>query len=127
MLSINVARAIIVAGIVAFEMSSRVPWKRKCTRAAPAHPDWPESLSHDLDSGFGSHLLRVLANPVAERLSELRIVEDPDLPLVDDVIPSAKQIFGNVPKISIWSQQPNTPAISPACRSVISSAPTQAS
>jgi hypothetical protein len=36
----------------------------------------------DFDSGFGSHLLRVLTNPVAERLGELRIVEYPDLPLV---------------------------------------------
>ena len=36
----------------------------------------------DLDSRFDRHLLRVLANPVAERLGELRIVEYPDLPLV---------------------------------------------
>jgi hypothetical protein len=31
----------------------------------------------------------------------------------NDVIPPAKQIFGNVPKISIRSQHPNTPAICP--------------
>jgi hypothetical protein len=38
----------------------------------------------DLDSRFGSRLLRVLANPVAEWLGKLRIVENPDLPLLQE-------------------------------------------
>jgi hypothetical protein len=36
----------------------------------------------DLDAGLGRRLLRVLPNPVAEWLGELRIVEYPDLPFV---------------------------------------------
>src|SRR5581483_4424270 len=36
----------------------------------------------DLDSRFSSHLLRVLANPVAVWLGELWIVQYPDLPFV---------------------------------------------
>ena len=50
------------------------------------HPVFlPEvSLADELDpdTRFGRHLLRVLTNPVAEWLGKLRIVEYPDLPLV---------------------------------------------
>src|SRR3954454_23570263 len=35
----------------------------------------------DFDTSLRRHLLRVLANPVPVRLGELRIVEDPNLPL----------------------------------------------
>ena len=51
-------------------------------------PEVPLADELDLDSRFGRHLLRVLANPVAERLGELRIVEYPIfLSYRNDVIP----------------------------------------
>src|SRR5437016_3807375 len=40
------------------------------------------------------------------------------------IIPPAKQLRGNVPKISIRSKQPSTPVICAACRSFKSSFPT---
>jgi hypothetical protein len=45
-------------------------------------PEVPLANELDLDSRFGCHLLRVLANPVTEWLGKFRIVEDPNLPLV---------------------------------------------
>ena len=45
-------------------------------------PEIPLADELDLNASFGSHLLRVLANPVTEWLGELRIVEYPDVPLV---------------------------------------------
>ena len=45
-------------------------------------PEIPFADELDFDSRLGSHLLRVLANPVAEWFGELRIIEYPDLPLV---------------------------------------------
>ena len=45
-------------------------------------PEVPLADELDLDARIGSHLLRVLPNLVAEWLGELRIVEYPDLPLV---------------------------------------------
>ena len=45
-------------------------------------PEVPLADELDLDSSLGRHLLRVLANLVAEWLGELRVVEYPDLPLV---------------------------------------------
>ncbi len=72
----------------------------------------PLADEFDLNARFRRQLLRILANPVTERFGELRVVEHPDVSRVQyDVIPPAKQIPGNVPKISIRSQQPNTPAI----------------
>jgi hypothetical protein len=44
-------------------------------------PEVPLADELDLDSRLGSHLLCVLANPVAEWLGELRVVEYSDLPL----------------------------------------------
>jgi hypothetical protein len=42
-------------------------------------PEVPLADELDLDAGFRRHLLRVLPNPVPVRLSELRIVENPNL------------------------------------------------
>ena len=44
-------------------------------------PEIPLADEFDLDTAFGRHLFRALANPVPEWLGELRIVEDPDLAL----------------------------------------------
>ena len=52
-------------------------------------PEVPLADEFDLDTGFSRHLLRVLANPVPERLGELRIVKDPN--------PSLEQKRGHSP------------------------------
>src|SRR3954447_16624201 len=76
----------------------------------------------DLDARVRCQLLRVFANAVPERLGEPGVIEiRMFLSNRNEVIPPAKQIFGKVPKISIRSQQPSTPAIWSPCRSVNSS------
>jgi hypothetical protein len=66
----------------------------------------------DLDAGLSRQPIGVLAQLVAERLGETRVVEDPQLALVKkEVIPAAKKIFGSVPKTNTRSQQCSTPAI----------------
>ena len=44
-------------------------------------PEVPLADELDLDASLRRHLLGVLPNPVPERLGELRIVENPNLPL----------------------------------------------
>ncbi|HEY1897376.1 MAG TPA: hypothetical protein VGG62_13935 [Terracidiphilus sp.] len=44
-------------------------------------PEIPFADELDLDTGCSRHLLRVLANAVAERFGELRIIENPNLSL----------------------------------------------
>jgi hypothetical protein len=45
-------------------------------------PEVPLADELDFDARFGRHLPGVLAYPVAERFGKLRVVEYPDLPLV---------------------------------------------
>jgi hypothetical protein len=91
-------------------------------------PNVPLADELDPDASLRRHLFGIFTNPVAERFGELRVVEDPDIPLVQKrVIPPAKQTPGNVPNTNIRSKQPNTPAICEACRSVNSSMPIPAS
>src|SRR3954470_9059025 len=73
--------------------SNRAPSPRRCTpdRLLASlcddlfHPiflpEVPFADELDFDTSLRRHLLRVLANPVPVRLGELRIVEDPNLPL----------------------------------------------
>ncbi len=73
----------------------------------------PRADELDFNASFASHLLRVLPRSdcgMARQISDSRDIRI-FLSYRNDVIPPAKQIFGNVPKISIRSQKPNTPAI----------------
>jgi hypothetical protein len=45
-------------------------------------PNVPLADKFNLDASLSRHLFGIFPNPVAERLGELRVVEDPDVPLV---------------------------------------------
>src|ERR1700735_3057951 len=88
--------------------------------------EFPLANELDLDSRLRRHLLRVLANPVAEWLGELRVVEYPDLPFEQQrrhssgkadlrqrsenqhPVPTT-QHSGNLPAVT-FRQQLNTPS-----------------
>ena len=87
-------------------------------------PEVPLADELDLDARFRRQPLRVLANPVAEWFGELRIVEDPDLPLVQNTTSSPRQSRSSA-ACRISTSGPSNPARPRserrAVRSVVSS------